>query len=141
MNKFIQESNRIEGIVRDPTEQEEAEYERFMALDAVTLEDCERFVYVYQPNARLRSASGMDVRVGSYFPPKGGANILHGLLGLLTSLKDHSPFENHLKLETLHPFTDCNGRLGRMIWMWQMREEPLGFLHRFYYQSLNYSRR
>lgn len=30
-----------------------------------------------------------------------------------------------------------HGRSGRMLWMWMMREAPLGFLHTWYYQSLS----
>jgi len=49
-------------------------------------------------------------------------------------------FEVHLDYEHLHPFTDGNGRSARMLWAWQMREFPLGFLHTFYYQALSLRR-
>jgi Fic family protein len=54
---------------------------------------------------------------------------------------DLSPFAAHVRYEHLHPFTDGNGRSGRAIWAWQMLyqgrgEIPLGFLHHFYYQSI-----
>lgn len=47
------------------------------------------------------------------------------------------PWEVHIAYEMLHPFTDGNGRSGRMLWAWQMRNFPLDFLHTFYYQTLN----
>ena len=50
----------------------------------------------------------------------------------------------HVEYETLHPFTDCNGRSGRMIWLWQMLKQDrlvagLSFLHSWYYSSLENS--
>ena len=138
---FIRESNRIEGIHREPTGQEIAEFVRFISLTQVTLRDCEEFVGVYQPDAKLRSKANMNVRIGNHFPLKGGMRVVYQLENILSKLYKNTPYKNHVMFETLHPFTDCNGRLGRMIWMWQMKEAPLGFLHHFYYQSLDGSRR
>jgi hypothetical protein len=49
------------------------------------------------------------------------------------------PLEAHVRYETLHPFTDGNGRTGRALWYWMMvgsSRADLGFLHAFYYQTL-----
>lgn len=139
---FIRESNRIEGIKRNPTEAEIEEYRRFMALDNVVLDDMVAFVNVYQPNARLRDKNGLDVRVGGYLPPKGSPEIRGRLESIL--LDAHSPkynaYEIHQSYESLHPFTDGNGRSGRMLWLWMMQDAPLGFLHTWYYQSLSNNR-
>ena len=143
MLDFIRESNRIEGIHRDPTKEEIAEYERFMALTIVTAKDMVKFVKVYQPDARLRNRTGLDVRVGLYFPPKGSPEILPMLESILQNAHGaaHSPYRVHQDYESLHPFTDGNGRSGRMLWRWMMPKAPLGFLHTWYYQSLSESRR
>lgn len=148
---FISESNYIEGIHREPTEAEINEYLRFMELDSLTLEELEKFVAVYQPDAKLRSECGMNVRVGTHFPPCGGVQIPLKLAAVLEAANltrevDEYPttykqsYLIHQEYETLHPFMDGNGRSGRMIWQWMMREERLGFLHRWYYQSLEFSR-
>jgi hypothetical protein len=79
----VAESNRIEGIEREPTAEELVEHERIMSLEALTITDLEKFVAVYQRNARLRVHPGMDVRVGSYVPPKGGEHIREMLGALL----------------------------------------------------------
>ena len=51
-----------------------------------------------------------------------------------------APYEAHKWFEALHPFTDGNGRTGRIYWLWQMQKmglsTELGFLHTYYYQSL-----
>ena len=145
IRKFVSESNRIEGIYRDPTLEEVEEHKRFVALKVVTVEDLEAFVRVYQPNARLRVHAGLNVRVGNYRPPAGGANILTHLDALVDRANrlEDSPYAIHCAYEKLHPFTDGNGRSGRALWAWQMERLggcPLGFLHHFYYQALEASR-
>lgn len=138
IENFIKESNKIEGIFREPSEAEFVEFYRFMMLDEITVQDLERFVLVYQPDARLRNVVGSNVRVGSHFPPAGGLNILVDLTALLEEVnsKNLNAFKAHIIYEFLHPFTDCNGRSGRMLWAWQMQDLSLGFLHRLYYQTL-----
>ena len=133
---FVRESNRIEGIYREPTDEEMTEFFRFMDLGRVHIFDLEHFVNVYQPGACLRNRLGRDVRVGGHVPPLGGPGIEQSIAAILADIKRNTAYEIHMRFETLHPFTDGNGRCGRMLWMSQMREAPLGFLHTFYYQAL-----
>lgn len=138
--RFIAESNRIEGILREPTKQEVEEFERFMSLDIVTITDLAQFVRVYQPGAKLRDKKGMNVRVGNHVPLDGGPLVRSRLEGILDRCHTSGAYHTHIEYETLHPFTDGNGRSGRVLWAWQMQEFPLGFLHHFYYQALQNSR-
>lgn len=141
LTRLVRESNKIEGIVREPTDEEMDEAVRFMELDEVTVADLERFVSIYQPSAILRRPVGLDVRVGGYVAPPGGPRIEQQLTELLRDIKAGlDPYEAHLRYETLHPFSDGNGRSGRMLWAWQMGpfKINLGFLHTFYYQTLNH---
>lgn len=134
---FIKESNLIEGIYREPTRKEIAEFKRFMALDEITIDDLERFVGVYKPGAKLRITSDLNVEVGGQIKPRGGVGVGYALDVILDNLEENTPYKNHVAYEHLHPFTDGNGRSGRMLWMWQMRSAPLGFLRTFYYQTLS----
>ena len=138
---FITESNKIEGITRPPTKSEVEVFTKFLELKKVTVGDLENFVSVYQPGAALRDQVGLNVRVGTHYPPSGGPEIKGRLKGILANLSTMSPYEAHVEYETLHPFTDGNGRSGRALWAWQMGEFPRGFLHEFYYQTLGASRK
>ncbi len=141
---FVRESNRIENILRQPTKEEMNEHNKFISLPIITIQHLVDFVGVYQPEARLRDRAGLNVRVGQHIPPAGGQQIAYKLQELLDNVDSMTPHEAHVEYETLHPFTDGNGRSGRALWAWHMMQiegaYPLGFLHHFYYQSLGGSR-
>lgn len=141
---FIKESNRIEGIVREPTDREVQAFKEFLEIGLVSVGTLRQLVSVFQPGAQLRERSGMDVMVGNHYPLPGGPRIredLEKILELINAGKI-SPYRAHRCYETLHPFMDGNGRSGRAVWAWQMLAEDiwphldLGFLHAFYYQTL-----
>lgn len=141
--EFVAESNRIEGILRPPLENEIDGTRMFVkANSSPSLNDVATLALIYAPNKGfLRNQSGMDVRVGSHIPKPGGPQIYSDLVALLATIGDTDPFEFHVAYETLHPFMDGNGRTGRALWVWQMwRQNPqmleLGFLHAWYYQSI-----
>ena len=138
---FVTESNMIEGIHRPPRKAELVAHDTFMALETVTVEDLERFVGTVQPNARLRDTTGLDVRIGSHFPEPGGVIVKQRLERILEAMEWSKPHHVHCLYEHLHPFTDGNGRSGRVLWAWCMEKkglgyDQLGFLHSFYYQTL-----
>jgi hypothetical protein len=142
---FISESNKIEGLYPKPTAQLCA-YIDFLTLNTVYRGDVQRFVAAIEPAARLRDQPGLDVRVGNYFPPPGGPGISLQLDAVLEMMQQRrrTPFSLHVAYESIHPFTDGNGRSGRVLWLWQMQKRGYdgrrGFLHEFYYQTLDAQR-
>ena len=137
--KFVKESNEIERIFREPTQTEIDELERFINLKEITIKELQKFISVYQPDAKLRDDYFMDVRVGSYYPPFGGPGIPISLQKILDSNQD--AYNLHISYEKLHPFTDGNGRSGRALWAWKMKDITGGFLLNFYFQTLqNYNK-
>jgi hypothetical protein len=142
LDDFVRESNRIEGIHREPTGEEVAATARFLSRTGrpITVSDLINLVAVYQPNAKPRFIQGLDVRVGDHIAPRGGPQVQAALASMLENKdKVRDAYEMHVEYEILHPFTDGNGRSGRALWLREMGgmwKAPLGFLHHFYYQTL-----
>jgi Fic family protein len=147
LRAFVRESNAIEGITRKPRDAEVEAHRAFLKLEAPTVAGLVALVAVLQPNAELRDRPEVDgVQVGDHVAPPSGPLIRAVLEDILEAASDldgeDTPYSVHLSYETLHPFTDGNGRSGRALWLWQMLETgkpewTLGFLHAWYYQSLS----
>ena len=149
--EFIRESNRIEGIRRPPSLVELKAHQEFLNRPMkpaseeeayVLITSLIQFVNTIQPGAVLRNKKGLDVRVGDHIAPRGDPNIQSKLYGILWN-GSLNAWGRHCQYETLHPFTDGNGRSGRVLWLREMggiESVSLGFLHHFYYQTLSHAR-
>jgi hypothetical protein len=143
LRHFVRESNRIEGITREPTKHELEAHITLLAHGAPDIGAVRAFVWTVAGKP-LRDRPGMNVRVGNHIAPPGGPEIVTRLgLILHGAHRGDDPYDVHRDYETLHPFLDGNGRSGRAIWLWQMLHQrnarhvlQLGFLHCWYYQSL-----
>ena len=146
LKAFVRESNAIEGITRAPTKAE-VEAHRTFLKEGPSVSSLVDLVAVLQPNAQLRSHEGVPgVQVGDHVAPPSGIMVRADLEGIIQAARNPvaKPYRVHTAYETLHPFTDGNGRSGRAVWLWQMVEiqgyrGELGFLHLWYYQSLSES--
>lgn len=117
---------------------------RFTMLKELTLENVCDFAGAC--GGELRNKPGMNVMVGDHVPIPGSFLVEAMLLEYLNfANKVPTAMHNiHHRFETLHPFTDGNGRTGRAIWLWQWHKEcgtaPKSFLQQFYYQTLREGR-
>jgi len=132
LTPFVEESNRIEGIFETTKAHVDA-HVHFLRKPP-TIDSLVELVGVLQPDARLRDDIRVPgVRVGNHIAPPSGEQIAKDLEQIL---KIECPWEQHVAYETLHPFTDGNGRSGRALWANNYGDWSIGFLHRFYYQTL-----
>lgn len=145
LKAFVAESNRIESIMRPPSPEEIKAHDKLVKRKWVSVDNMVEFLRVIEPSARLRATVDVtNVRVGEHIAPASGPYVATRLDEILSESRDEQfPYFTHVSFESLHPFTDGNGRAGRALWLWQMRRIgqerkalALGFLHCFYYQTL-----
>ena len=137
--EFLTESNFIE---REPEPNKGEIFSALKFLDNPSLETLKSYVHATS-GASIRNKPTMNVRVGDHVAPQGGDSIPIAVEMILDAvIENKSPiyaFKHHVEYETLHPFMDGNGRSGRLIWYFQMKENaPIGFLQQWYYQTLSF---
>lgn len=79
LRDFLTESDRIEGIYREPTGAALTSARKFLDLLSVTLRDLVDLQSSIAPGKPLRDGVGMNVRVGEYQAPPGGPGVTSSL--------------------------------------------------------------
>jgi len=139
MKKHIHESNLIEWI--DDTKEDEQSLVAWKWLKKqeklshsvvchlhklITLNQLVGYFKGY-----YRDISQSNVQVGGRVAPH-YSELGSLMFNWIEDIADHTPIENHIAFEHIHPFVDGNGRTGRMLMWWQELkngQEPTLFLN------------
>ena len=131
---WIIESNRIEGI-RDPQEDRRSlnAWRWFIRrpLTRKTILECHRRILCTLDPDIAGIFRTCNIRVGTWFAPNWTIvpNMMQDWLTIHGEAAAEADIRAaHIAFERIHPFTDGNGRTGRMIMHWQrvhMGLEPL----------------
>jgi hypothetical protein len=99
---FVAESNRIEGIHREPSPEEIKAHRTLVARKKVKVEHVTQFVAVCQPNTVLRATTDIyGVRVGNHVAPPSGPKIVEAFDLLLKQIANGAltPWAAHVRYD------------------------------------------
>ena len=113
---FVRISNRMAGIMRDPTPVEISAHRGLLAANALRVENLEIFVHHVAEGARVRE----DTAPNEDAPSAAELKADLATIVLAAQKQVTSPQRLHRIYTMLSPFTDGNGRCGRALLMWQV---------------------
>lgn len=119
VREFVRVSNRMAGILRDPTAAEVAAHRGLLAVNTLRVENFEVFLQHIAPGAGFRDS----LDDGDPEPEGDSTSDARSDLATIVQAartRSATPERLHRLYRQLRPFTDGNGRAGRVLWMWQL---------------------
>ncbi len=144
---FLDESNAIEGVFGAAALEDSYEaWEYIMEQEEITIENvlhCHKLLMARQPLTEEHKGAFRQIPVWI-----GGQPALHysyipsWMDNWVTQQNISDNFQEcHVLFETIHPFVDGNGRIGRILMNWQRLKwgQPILIIHRGIEQMEYYS--
>lgn len=139
---FIYESNVIEGEQRlNPGDVEAIEY--VLKNGFKTKEDFWEVHRILTEHLKVNWSGKwreVNVRVGVFHPSKHEL-VPKQMKTFIRQLPLMDSWTAYNEFESIHPFQDFNGRMGRLVWLWKALKEgydyKLSFLQDYHYQTLD----
>lgn len=154
LHNFLVESNAIEGEEWDEIQMEAGEFALSLVNKRVSVKDILKIHELHRkPFTNFHGGESpikfgefrkCNVRVGNYVAP-GWRKVPRLMEEYCKDWDKMDSWEAHCRFESIHPFPDLNGRVGRLLYLSKAIENEgylfsIPFLQKFYYSTLSHYR-
>lgn len=128
LQEHIRQSNLIEGIDSPAQDRQSMTAWRWLMdqreLNATVIKRVHKILTHTQKDLAAEYKGvfrPIQVRIGDHVPPR--PDLVKGeMSNWIKTFMKLDPKEAHVRFETIHPFVDGNGRVGRMLMWWHERK-------------------